>query len=715
MEYPFKDLLPLDEVLEREGYYKDWTHLDPEVFYSLTQISEYIKTKGYGVDVRLLMAQLAEHFGLKTTQVVDLANLLQDKFDNLEGVTSDFTSDINGLVAQMQADKDAVIANVTVDSEVILARGGNPTLGARLERDLVTMQEVTINAKTTFGLIPDEDNASQLLALLSSEYEHITIPSGTYHIDSTLNVTEGAVKKVVGSGQVTFIIDLPINTDFLKSNINIEFDNITFDFNGGFVKQGILFARNLGVIKQRNLRFKNLHETGKDYGTNILQIPAQGNTVDIDNIEFENMTKMGNGIIEDSAGNLTCIYYGDNPSYPSALKGKIENIKATNLKNINETGEVINEDVSAIYAYNTDIHKDGQLLINEIQGYNFGKRLLKVDASNVEIGKVTGHSDIDNVTSLVGLNNTNGSKKNIKIGSLKASGLISATLATDALTVMVDSINSEQTKGSALNVSRGGLTVNNLYSNSPRAVYFNASHVVGDVEVKNLTIGEGEHVSEGITVAHSQGVSNLKIGRLIVNNPNRLSSVINTEASSLNKDISIDRAILNLTNMTSIPLRLLGIDGLKIGGISATNDTETQVERLIRLRGCKNAEIGDITSSVKTIACVDIRDKSDSVRIGKVTSPRATYDVTMVDATNVIIRDANMTKLLMNDETARRNLMPELPYTTGTTGNRPTAPKLGHLYYNRTNNLMSVCTSEAVVDGDGVITAPATWSNLTLS
>ena len=74
MEYPFKDLLPLDEVLEREGYYKDWTHLDPEVFYSLTQISEYIKTKGYGVDVRLLIAQLAEHFGLRVTQITDAMN-----------------------------------------------------------------------------------------------------------------------------------------------------------------------------------------------------------------------------------------------------------------------------------------------------------------------------------------------------------------------------------------------------------------------------------------------------------------------------------------------------------------------------------------------------------------------------------------------------------------------------------------------------------------
>ena len=82
-EYPFKDLLPIDEVLEREGYYNDWTHLDPEVFYSLTQISEYIKTKGFGVDVRLLIAQLAEHFSLKASQINEIERLFNDVMKEL--------------------------------------------------------------------------------------------------------------------------------------------------------------------------------------------------------------------------------------------------------------------------------------------------------------------------------------------------------------------------------------------------------------------------------------------------------------------------------------------------------------------------------------------------------------------------------------------------------------------------------------------------------
>ena len=202
MEYPFKDLLPLDEVLEREGYYKDWTHLNPEVFYSLTQISKYIKTKGYGVDVRLLIAQLAEHFGLKTTQVIDLANLLQQKFDKLEGVTQSFTDNINSLVAQMEADKNAVIANATVDSEVILSRNGHVTLGERLKHDFTQVSKTTSSQYVTideFGAVGDynlpdgsinpnpTDNTPFVQAAIDAGHNHLISGKGNYYFASHIN------------------------------------------------------------------------------------------------------------------------------------------------------------------------------------------------------------------------------------------------------------------------------------------------------------------------------------------------------------------------------------------------------------------------------------------------------------------------------------------------------------------------------------------------
>ena len=135
MEYPFKDLLPLDEVLEREGYYKDWTHLDPEVFYSLTQISEYIKTKGYGADVRLLISQLAEHFGLSVVEVTDIANGLIARQSIVEN-RQDAVENFNNQVIQEMTDKDVISA-----PEIIQMRDGEATASVRLDRDFQALND----------------------------------------------------------------------------------------------------------------------------------------------------------------------------------------------------------------------------------------------------------------------------------------------------------------------------------------------------------------------------------------------------------------------------------------------------------------------------------------------------------------------------------------------------------------------------------------------
>ena len=69
MEYPFKDLLPLDEVLEREGYYRDWTHIDANTFHQISELVKFIRGKGYGADTREAIAQALErvyHDALKS-------------------------------------------------------------------------------------------------------------------------------------------------------------------------------------------------------------------------------------------------------------------------------------------------------------------------------------------------------------------------------------------------------------------------------------------------------------------------------------------------------------------------------------------------------------------------------------------------------------------------------------------------------------------------
>ena len=60
MEYPFKDLLPREEVTARQGYYKDWTHIDADTFHQISELVKFIREKGYGADTREAIAQALE-------------------------------------------------------------------------------------------------------------------------------------------------------------------------------------------------------------------------------------------------------------------------------------------------------------------------------------------------------------------------------------------------------------------------------------------------------------------------------------------------------------------------------------------------------------------------------------------------------------------------------------------------------------------------------
>ena len=60
MEYPFKNLQPLDETTARDGYYRDWTHIDSDTFHQISELVKFIREKGYGADTREAIAQALE-------------------------------------------------------------------------------------------------------------------------------------------------------------------------------------------------------------------------------------------------------------------------------------------------------------------------------------------------------------------------------------------------------------------------------------------------------------------------------------------------------------------------------------------------------------------------------------------------------------------------------------------------------------------------------
>ena len=253
MEYPFKDLLPLDEVLEREGYYKDWTHLDPKTFYSITQISEMIKTKGYGADVRLLISQLAEHFGLSVVEVTDIANGLIARQDAVE--------DFNTQVIQEMTDKDVISA-----PEIIQSRKGEANLNARLDKEY---NEVTTQLAQTrkyenvihYGADPTGVESSYTAfwnAIQEANKNDTTvwIPAGEYLIDNTIDFT--TLPYILNSdfGDYNYRIKIEgedINKTILRAGVGL---NVLFNYTPTSLQRSFTF-RNIRIRPKADYTAKN--------------------------------------------------------------------------------------------------------------------------------------------------------------------------------------------------------------------------------------------------------------------------------------------------------------------------------------------------------------------------------------------------------------------------------------------------------------------------
>ena len=231
MEYPFKDLQPLDEVLEREGYYKDWTHLDPKVFYSLTQISNYIKTKGYGVDVRLLIAQLAEHFSLKTTQINQIELFFKD------------------VMQELAEDKDYHSL-----PEISGARGGFDTLGERLN-DTDTQLADTATKKIDRGKVTgvefdlsSDANKLSLNHLKDADKQIIMDAAGELTINAVL-AKDSIVQEYISDGAVS------IDKLQLSNNKNL-FDGQYFVGHIGGTKAGGIFNNTYSTARMAIIKVK---------------------------------------------------------------------------------------------------------------------------------------------------------------------------------------------------------------------------------------------------------------------------------------------------------------------------------------------------------------------------------------------------------------------------------------------------------------------------
>ncbi|TWE04182.1 pectate lyase-like protein [Peribacillus frigoritolerans] len=310
----------------------------------------------------------------------------------------------------------------------------------------------------SFGAIGDgitDDTKAIEEAFNSKKAEVIYFPSGTYKITSTINVKPGKPRLVLGDSDVVISAKLAAGQNLFVLNRNISFENIDFDFNNGFLQYGIYFNADLGEITLKNLKFKNVKDTNSLGGTIVVYILTKGNQVNVSDIHFEDMLKKGNGVITDWAGNITCLYVKGSGKF-SEVAGKIKGVRIKNIHNIDADNNIIHEDTSGIYVFSSESNDKNDIEITNVYGYNFGKRLIKLDASNVKIKKVFAYSDTNDALSAILVYSGEGEGNNIITDVKIRGGIYAALVAAGSNTIFRDiDIKLEKTTFSGENPNTG--------------------------------------------------------------------------------------------------------------------------------------------------------------------------------------------------------------------------------------------------------------------
>lgn len=260
----------------------------------------------------------------------------------------------------------------------------------------------------------------KLKTLLSMDVDELIIDED-FNITTFKGKLDTNIPRIVGR-DVTFDIHTNITTKldnqvipevFIDAFAPIEYlGGVSFDFNGNACRSAII-VRNTSeksvisniCIKGIDIRNYSLLPQTYIIGLNIKL--SHNSNVCINDVSVENMYSTANKVIGDSCGNISGIYITGNAEIISSLE--VYDCHFADLHNYDENRNIILEDTNGIYvSLGSPVHTNTKVHIHDIEGVDYGKRLIKTDCSNLLIENINASSKYYDTLSAISLNNGDG-------------------------------------------------------------------------------------------------------------------------------------------------------------------------------------------------------------------------------------------------------------------------------------------------------------------
>lgn len=290
----------------------------------------------------------------------------------------------------------------------------------------VVLQTLAINclaeSKRTFvsSSLDMPCDYDKLKTLLSMDVDELIIDED-FNITTFKGKLDTNIPRIVGR-DVTFNIHRNITTKldnqvipevFIDAFAPVEYlGGVSFDFNGNACRSAII-VRNTSeksvisniCIKGIDIRNYSLLPQTYIIGLNIKL--SHNSNVCINDVSVENMYSTANKVIGDSCGNISGIYITGNAEIISSLE--VYDCHFADLHNYDENRNIILEDTNGIYvSLGSPVHTNTKVHIHDIEGVDYGKRLIKTDCSNLLIENINASSKYYDTLSAISLNNGDG-------------------------------------------------------------------------------------------------------------------------------------------------------------------------------------------------------------------------------------------------------------------------------------------------------------------
>lgn len=350
--------------------------------------------------------------------------------------------------------------------------------------------------------------------------------------------------EITGTGTVSGSPFRLINANELKYIGGITFDG------GSKGLSGFLTIKNGAQdwITIENVTIKNITNTVSTSNIKGIYIDKYANysglsnvrdcRVIVRNVRMCNLYQRGNGTITDGPGSVTALQiYVD---AASRVNVKVDNCRFDELHCFGSGGttDIMYEDAAGVFVHSAFWNNDtGEaktaVEISNIQGHNFGKRLVKTDCANVSVRNVYGTNEVFDFLCLVGLNNSYSRFKYASVKNIHYEGIVgyssdngSYTLGTNMRYTTAENIVSKVTGITPRTPSteETGTNYPTFYPVSINAddVTIRGMHMIGaqtvllpvkeNIRLEDVTYDD----TEGVINSYSEGIFMPKLGSSVI-------------------------------------------------------------------------------------------------------------------------------------------------------------------------------------------------------